>query len=183
MKIIKSKLSGVAEIESNPFVDHRGWFVRYFCQEQIKELNGGKEIVQINSSFTKRKGTIRGLHFQNSPYCEDKIVRCLSGQIFDVVLDLRLESKTFGQWQSIILDSEKMNMVYIPKGFAHGFQTLTDNCQILYLHTEYRNQKSEDGYYYNSPYLGIDWPLELTDISERDKNLKIFDKSSKKIKL
>ena len=100
-----------------------------------------------------------------------------------MVLDLRLESKTFGQWQSIILDSEKMNMVYIPKGFAHGFQTLTDNCQILYLHTEYRNQKSEDGYYYNSPYLGIDWPLELTDISERDKNLKIFDESAKKIKL
>jgi len=183
MEIIKSKLSGAAEIKCEPFIDHRGWFTRFFCQEEMFELNQGKSIVQINSSFTKKKGTIRGLHFQNHPYCEDKVVRCISGKIFDVMLDLRQESKTFGQWQAVILDSKKMNMVYIPKGFAHGFQTLTSNCQILYLHTESRNQISEDGYHFNSPYLNIDWPLELTDISERDKNLKIFTKNSKKIKL
>ena len=170
MKIIKSKLSGVAEIESNPFVDHRGWFVRYFCQDQIKELNGGKEIVQINSSFTKKKGTIRGLHFQNSPYCEDKIVRCLSGQIFDVVLDLRLESKTFGQWQSIILDSEKMNMVYIPKGFAHGFQTLENNVAMVYFHNAPFDEKLYTGLNPLDPHLNIKWPQKISNISDNDKN-------------
>lgn len=183
MKIINSKLSGAAEITSNPFHDHRGWFVRFFCQEEMLELNNNKNIVQINSSFTKKKGAIRGLHFQNTPFCEDKIVRCISGKIFDVILDLRDGSKTFGQWQSIVLDSKKMNMLYIPKGFAHGFQTLKSNCQILYLHTEFRHQKSEDGYRYDSSHLNIKWPLEVTDISNRDKNLKEFTKVSNKIKL
>ena len=183
MKIIKSKLSGAAQIISEPFIDHRGWFVRFFCQEEMLELNDDKNIVQINSSFTKKKGTIRGLHFQNSPYCEDKIVRCISGKIFDVMLDLRDGSETFGQWQSVILDSKKMNMAYIPKGFAHGFQTLKSNCQILYLHTEYRNQISEDGYHFDSNFLNIKWPIKVTDISARDKNLKEFTQGSKKIKL
>jgi dTDP-4-dehydrorhamnose 3,5-epimerase len=176
MIIHKTLLEGAAEIECSPNRDDRGWFTRYFCQEELYEINGGREIVQINSSFTKLAGTIRGLHRQKAPYEEDKIVRCIAGKIFDVMLDNRKSSATYGEWHSVILDAEKMNMVYVPKGFAHGFQTLTSDCQILYLHTQAHAPEAEAGYHYNSPELGINWPLQVTDLSERDKGLKDFIK-------
>jgi dTDP-4-dehydrorhamnose 3,5-epimerase len=174
MKITNLPLNGAAEIHSPTLKDERGWFSRYFCQKELSVINGDKNIVQINSSFTKLTGTIRGLHLQHSPHEEDKIVRCITGKIFDVMLDARLGSITYGKWHSVILDAQKMNMVYIPKGFAHGFQTLEPNCEILYLHTQFHTPKAEGGYRYDSPELNIGWPLEIAEVSARDKNLEIF---------
>jgi len=177
MNIVKTSLAGAAEIECSPHRDGRGWFTRYFCQEELYDINGGREIVQINSSFTALAGTVRGLHYQVAPHEEDKIARCISGKIYDVILDNRKDSITYGQWHSVILDAEQMNMIYIPKGFAHGFQTLTKDCQVLYLHTESHYPDAEAGFFYNSPELQIPWPIEVSDLSVRDKNLKFFNKS------
>jgi dTDP-4-dehydrorhamnose 3,5-epimerase len=176
MIINNTFLGGVAEIETTPEIDDRGWFTRYFCQHDLLEINGNKNIVQINSSFTKLTGTIRGLHFQNYPHEEDKIVRCLSGKVFEVIVDIRDDSPTYGQWKEIILDADIMNMVYVPKGFAHGFQTLTPNCHILYLHTQFHYPEAEDGFHYASPELNIKWPLNCSILSTRDKNLNTFKK-------
>jgi dTDP-4-dehydrorhamnose 3,5-epimerase len=176
MKIIKSFLEGAAEIECFSHKDERGWFARYYCQEELKEISSDLKIVQINSSFTEFSGTIRGLHLQKPPYEEDKIVRCISGKIYDVILDSRRGSDTFGKWQGVILDSEKMNMLYVPKGFAHGFQTLVPNCQVLYLHTQFHQPDSEGGFHYESPELNITWPLEAAHLSERDRKLDFFKK-------
>ena len=181
MNIINLPLKGAAEITSSTLKDERGWFARYFCRKELFAINGNKEILQINSSFTKLAGTIRGLHLQSAPYEEDKIVRCIKGKIFDVMLDVRLGSSTYGEWCSVILEAQKMNMVYIPKGFAHGFQTLEPNCEVLYLHTQFYVPDAEVGYRYDSPALNIDWPLEISEVSEKDRKLDIF--SSKKSKL
>jgi dTDP-4-dehydrorhamnose 3,5-epimerase len=108
---------------------------------------------------------------------EDKIVRCIQGSVFDVIVDLRHASPTFGEWHSVVLDSRLQNMLYIPKGFAHGFQTLEPNCQILYLHTEYHSSESEGGFRYDSESLGIKWPLPACDLSLRDQGLPVFEKN------
>ena len=142
----KLDLDGAFELKSKKKLDQRGWFARLFCQKELFLINKGKNIVQINSSYSKKKGTIRGLHFQKSPFQEDKVVRCISGEVFDVIVDIRANSKTFGQWRSLILSSKKMNAIYIPKGFAHGYQTLSNNCQILYFHTEFYKKESENGF-------------------------------------
>ena len=176
-------LSGAAEIHCSPIKDERGWFARYFCQETLSEINHGRPIQQVNSSFTKQRGTIRGLHFQNPPFAEDKIVRCILGSVYDVMLDLRWNSPTLGRWHGVVLDAEKMNMVYIPRGFAHGLQTLEDDCQVLYLHTEFHAPHSERGFRYDSPFLNIPWPLDVTHLSDRDKTLPLFESSFEGIKI
>ena len=137
------------------------------------------EFVQDNHSLSRSSGTLRGLLFQAPPAAQGKLVRCGRGAIFDVIVDLRKHSKTFGKWKSVILDSKMMNMVFVPSGFAHGFQTLAPDCEILYLHTDYHNQELECGYNYNSQNLKINWPLEVTQISERDRNLKFFQDKRK----
>lgn len=177
MHIEPLPLEGAAELRSVVRQDSRGWFARWFCQEELAALNGGRPLQQINSSFTAKKGAVRGLHFQFSPYTEDKLVRCLAGRVFDVMVDLRRGSKTYGQWLSVTLDAREMNMVYIPRGFTHGFQTLTENCQMLYLHTEFFAPEHQGGLRYDSPELGIAWPLPVTDISERDASLAPLDRS------
>ncbi|MDX8378086.1 MAG: dTDP-4-dehydrorhamnose 3,5-epimerase family protein [Mariprofundales bacterium] len=177
MKVFPTPLLGAAEIKCSTIDDDRGWFSRFFCQKELYELNGGREIQQVNSSFTIKRGTIRGLHFQYPPCTEDKIIRCISGRVFDVMVDLRKGSLTLGQWHGVILDSALMNMVYIPRGFAHGFQTLEENCQMLYLHTEFYNNKCDGAFSYDSPMLNIKWPIEITHVSERDKKLSCLDQS------
>jgi dTDP-4-dehydrorhamnose 3,5-epimerase len=164
-------LAGAAEIESPPHRDHRGWFTRWFCQRELEQLNDGRSIQQINSSFTRRAGAVRGLHFQYPPAMEDKLVRCIAGRVFDVMVDLRKDSPTRGKWHALVLDAEEQKMVYIPRGFAHGFQTLVDGCQILYLHTEFHAPDREGGFRYDSPCLGIEWPIPVTELSDRDRNL------------
>jgi dTDP-4-dehydrorhamnose 3,5-epimerase len=170
MDFIKTEISDLFLIEPEPYYDNRGKFYRVFCQKKFQNINMGKKrIVQINQSFNKIKGTIRGMHYQHPPKAETKIVKCIKGKIFDVVIDLRENSPTFLKSYSIILSMENMKMIYIPEGFAHGFQTLSNNSEVLYLHTEFYNPEFEDGLRYDDPKLSIDWPLEVTEISARDK--------------
>ncbi len=168
-------LAGAAEIRTTLRGDARGWFARWFCQEELSELNGGRPIQQVNSSFTQARGSVRGLHFQLAPHAEDKVIRCIQGRVHDVLVDLRRDSATFGQWHAVELDAERANMVYVPRGFAHGFQTLAPDCQMLYLHTEFFAPEHQGGLRWDSPDLGIAWPLPLAEISLRDAALPRFD--------
>lgn len=173
--MIPLPLEGAAEFRATPHRDDRGFFCRWFCQRELDVVNAGRPIQQINCSHTTRKGTIRGLHFQLPPHAEDKVVRCIRGRLFDVIVDIRRASSTFGKWHGLVLDAGEMNMVYVPRGFAHGFQTLEDDCQILYLHTEFHAPGAEAGLRYDSPALNIAWPLEITEFSHRDRTLPLFD--------
>ncbi len=177
MRIEALPLEGAAVLRTEARRDSRGWFARWFCQEEMAALNQGRAIQQINSSFTAQSGAVRGLHFQVAPHAEDKIVRCVAGRVFDVMVDLRKNSQTFGSWHGVELDAEEMNMVYIPRGFAHGFQTLTTDCQMLYLHTDFFAPEHQGGLHYASPELGIEWPLKVTEISKRDASLPTFNET------
>ena len=173
MEMIPLPLAGAAEFRTKPVKDTRGWFARFFCQRELLEVNAGRPIQQVNCSHSTKRGTVRGLHLQTPPHSEDKAVRCIRGRVFDVIVDLRRGSPTFGKWHSVELDAVEMNMIYIPRGFAHGFQTLQDNCQLLYLHTEFHAPHAEGGFRYDSPSLGIDWPIPVTEISKRDHELPV----------
>ncbi|MFX1590950.1 MAG: dTDP-4-dehydrorhamnose 3,5-epimerase family protein [Promethearchaeota archaeon] len=127
-----------------------------------------KEIVQINNSVTKLKGSVRGMHFQYPPKAEIKIIKCIKGKVFDVAVDIRKNSTTFLEWHGEVLTEDNFIMLYIPQGFAHGFQTLEDNTELLYLHTEFYSPEFEGGLLYNDPILNITWPLDVADISQRD---------------
>ena len=170
MKFLKTKLNGLFVIEPELYEDNRGNFYRVFCQNELKKIGYNKSIVQINQSFNKKKGTIRGMHFQYPPMAEIKLVRCIAGSVFDVAIDLRANSPTYLQWHSEILSAENKKIICIPEGFAHGFQTLEDNTELIYLHTEFYSSELESAVRYNDPKFNISWPLELTIISERDKN-------------
>lgn len=158
-------------IEPEPFQDDRGLFARVFCQHEFNELGHTKTIVQINHSLTAERGAIRGMHFQYSPKAEIKMVKCIKGSVFDVVVDLRNLSPTFGKWHGEVLSSDNMKMMYIPEGFAHGFQTLDENAELLYLHSEFYDPKYEGGVVFDDPDVGIVWPLPAAVISDKDRNL------------
>jgi dTDP-4-dehydrorhamnose 3,5-epimerase len=177
MEVVALSLPGAAEIRATPHRDERGHFVRWFCQEELAPVNGGRRIEQVNASLTRQTGTVRGLHFRQPPHEEDRSVRCIAGRVFDVLVDLRQGSPTFGRWQGLVLDAEEMNMVYVPRGFAHGFQTLEPDCRMLYLHTAFHVAEAEAGLAHDSPELGIEWPLPVSLLSERDRRLPAFDPS------
>lgn len=170
MKFVETPLSGAYEIEIDPFIDDRGLFARTFCKKEFNQIGFDKEIVQINHSLTKNKGTIRGLHYQRPPACEIKIIRCTQGHVFDVMVDLRADSPTFLKWHSVELSSDNMKMVYIPEGFAHGFQSLTDNVELIYHHSEFYRPEYENGLRFNDPFINIKWPLLPNSISIRDQS-------------
>ncbi len=180
-KFIKTKIEGLYTIEPEPFEDKRGKFFRVFCKDEFNKIGHLKEIVQINQSYTKNRGTIRGMHFQYPPKAEIKIVKCTSGSVFDVAIDLRRNSSTFLKWHSDVLSSENMKMMYIPEGFAHGFQTLENNCELIYFHTEFFNPKYEGGVNYYDPKVNIQWPLDITGISENDKKISFLNENFKGI--
>lgn len=165
----KTKISGLYRIEHNLIVDERGSFARTFDLNEFHDQNLKFSIVQIDRSVTKQKGTIRGMHFQKAPKAEDKIVQCIKGSIYDVAIDLRKESHTFGQWVAEELSEEKQKMVYIPQGFAHGFQALTDDCEVQYLMSEYYSPEHGDGVRWNDPAFKIKWPLSNPYMSDKDK--------------
>jgi dTDP-4-dehydrorhamnose 3,5-epimerase len=170
MKFAETLLKGAFAIVSEPFEDSRGLFVRFFCRDSLKEIIKNISIAQINYSLTIEKGSIRGLHFQYPPKSEVKMVRCLTGSVFDVIVDIRHDSPTFLNWHGEIISADNMKMMYIPKGFAHGFQTLEANCTLLYLHSESYDHSCEGALRYNDPMLGIKWPLTVTQLSNRDLN-------------
>ena len=168
MKIIKTKLTGLYIIDLEPKADSRGYFVRVFAREEFKKKDVNFNIVHINESKTLKKGTIRGLHFQKRPKQEDKIIRCLKGKVFDVAVDLRKNSKSYGQWLGQVLSENNNKLLLVPKGFAHGFQALTDNCIIQYYVSEYYSPPHEQGIRWNDPLINIEWPISKPTLSEKD---------------
>ncbi len=181
MKFKATSLSGMFVIEPKPFRDDRGFFARIFCKEEFRTTGLTKEIIHINHSLTAGRGVVRGMHFQKPPHAEIKIIKCLRGKVFDVAVDLRAGSATFLQWQGIELSGKEGNAVYIPEGFAHGFQTLEENSEMLYMHTQAYYPASEDGIRYNDPRVAIDWPLPVRDVSARDQKHSLLDDSYKGI--
>ena len=155
-------------IQFNPFSDLRGVFSRLFCENEFQGIGFDKKIVQINHSLTRERGAIRGLHFQKKPHCEAKIVRCIRGKAFDVLVDIRKNSPTFLQWCGVELSPEANNALFIPEGFAHGFQALKQNTELLYFHTEFYNKASEGILSYDDASIGIKWKLKAKRLSERD---------------
>lgn len=177
MKFIKTKLKDLYIIEPEPFEDDRGRFYRMLCKNELKQIGHTKEIVQINHSLTTQKGVIRGMHFQYPPKAEIKLVKCINGKVFDVAIDLRKNSPTFLQWHGEIISAKNLKIMYIPEGFAHGFQTLEENSELLYFHTEFYSSEHEGGVRYDDPLIDIEWPLEVSDLSERDKNHKLLNEN------
>jgi len=161
-------LEGSYIVEPTGFSDDRGWFGRIYCKNEFREIGHDKEWVQMNHSSTKKTGSIRGMHFQNHPFREIKMVKCVSGAVFDVIIDIRKNSSTFLKWFGQELSADNRKMLYIPEGFAHGFQTLTDDSDLIYLHSEFYVPNAEAGIRYNDPKLNIDWPLIPSVISDRD---------------
>ncbi len=180
-KFLKTKLSGVYIIEPQPKRDYRGLFIRVFCREEFRQINHAGEFVQINHSITREKGTVRGVHYQLPPIAEIKLIRCIKGRVFDAIVDIRKGSPTFLHWVGAELSAENMEMVYIPKGCAHGFQTLEDDCELIYHHTEFYTPQYETGIRYNDALVNISWPLEVRNLSERDKSYPLLDKNFKGI--
>jgi dTDP-4-dehydrorhamnose 3,5-epimerase len=164
-----TKISNLYVGKRSKFENNVGTFERLFCKDEFKNIGLLNNIVQINRNFTNDAGTLRGLHFQYSPFAEEKVITCLKGSIFDVALDIRKDSPTFLKWHGEILSDSNNKCIYIPKGFAHGFVTLVNNCEILYFHSEFYSSKNEGGILYNDPIVNIEWPVEIKKLSERDK--------------
>jgi dTDP-4-dehydrorhamnose 3,5-epimerase len=169
LNIIKTDFKNLYIIEPNSFKDERGAFSRIFCEDELKDIFQFN-IKQINHSITKEKGTVRGLHFQYEPNAEIKMVKCIKGAILDVVVDIRKNSPTFLQYFSIELTEQNQKMIYIPKGFAHGFQTLEDNTELIYFHSSVYTQNNEGGINIYDSKLNIKFPLDIINISKRDEN-------------
>ena len=163
-------LTGAYLIEPELISDERGFFARSYCRDEfiVKGLN--PNLVQCNISFNKVLGTLRGMHYQKAPYAEAKLVRCTQGSIYDVIIDLRPESKTVKQWVGVELSAQNRNALYVPAGFAHGFITLQDNTEVLYKMSEYFHGECAAGVRWNDPTFAIKWPIEVKVISERDQN-------------
>jgi dTDP-4-dehydrorhamnose 3,5-epimerase len=165
----KLPLPGLILIRRIRMGDARGYLERLFCARELAEAGWTDPIAQINQTYTARQGTIRGMHFQHPPHSEKKLVMCLKGRIYDVAIDIRKDSPTFLKWHGEILSPEASNVLLIPEGFAHGFQTLSADVEMLYFHSEFYALESEGGIRYNDPNVGIHWPMEVMDLSERDK--------------
>ena len=168
-KFQELEINDVFEISNMPLIDERGYLTRLFCCENFHDIGSFDSISQVNRTFTKNKGTIRGMHFQNPPASESKIIICLKGEIMDVAIDVRKNSKTFLKHVSLRLNNEKNNMILIPKGFAHGFQTLTDNVELLYFHDHKYSPVNEKGINPFDPEVGINWPIKKATTSKKDK--------------
>jgi dTDP-4-dehydrorhamnose 3,5-epimerase len=169
-----TKLKGAFVIEPERQDDHRGFFARTWCQQEFAAHELNACLVQCNISFNKKKGTLRGMHYQASPYAEDKLVRCTMGAIYDVIIDLRLGSPTFKQHIGVALTAENRRMLYVPEGFAHGFQTLEDNTEVFYQMSEFYVPEYARGIRWNDPAFNIRWPADERIILERDQTYPDF---------
>lgn len=170
MKITKTNLEGVVIIEPSVFGDHRGWFMETYSETKFKEAGINLNFVQDNQSFSATKGTLRGLHYQLKPKAQTKLVRCTNGSIFDVAVDIRKGSPSYGKWFGIELTSENKKQLLIPQGFAHGFITLTDDVEVQYKVDELYAPECDRGIIWSDPLIGIEWPMNVTPVlSEKDK--------------
>jgi dTDP-4-dehydrorhamnose 3,5-epimerase len=175
VNIAATALPGVVIVSSTPFSDHRGAFIRLYCERELARVIGGRRIVQINHSRTAMIGAVRGMHFQMRPHAEMKLIRCLRGRVWDVAVDLRAGSPTFLRWHAEELTPQTAHMLVIPEGCAHGFQVLEAESELLYLHTAFYTPEAEGGVSFADPRLAIPWPLPIADFSERDRNLPPID--------
>jgi len=171
VKFISTEIAGVWLIVPEPIEDERGSFARLYCRREFESHGLNAELAQCSASFNKRKGTLRGLHYQADPYGEDKIVRCTRGVIFDVIADLRPDSRTFCHWRGFELTADNPTMVYIPRGVAHGFLTMADNTEIFYQMSEFHHPEASRGVRWDDPTLNIRWVDKPAVISDQDQGL------------
>jgi dTDP-4-dehydrorhamnose 3,5-epimerase len=167
---ISTRLTGLMLVQRKAIEDQRGFLSRFYCADEFGEMGIKKSIAQINHTLTRQRGAVRGLHFQHPPHAEAKLVSCLKGEILDVAVDLRRDSPTFLHWHGEILSANNRKSLFIPEGYAHGFQTLTEDCELIYLHTASYHPEAEAALNMADPRLNITWPLPINDISERDRN-------------
>jgi len=173
----ETKLKGAFLIDIQKLEDERGFFARTWCEHEMAEHGINVHIVQANTSLNLKKGTLRGMHFQKSPYVEAKLVRCIRGAVYDVMVDLRPESPTFKQWFGVELTADNYKMVFIPEKFAHGFVTLEDNSELTYMISQFYTPGYDMGFRWNDPAFNINWPVEVAVISEKDKNYPDFNEN------
>jgi dTDP-4-dehydrorhamnose 3,5-epimerase len=168
--ILPTTLEGLKVLRRKPVSDSRGFLERMFCAQEFVPVLGEKIITQVNRTLTGKCGSTRGMHFQRAPHAETKFVTCLRGEVFDVVVDVRKNSPTFLHWHGELLTQDNHVTLLIPEGFAHGFQTLSNDCEMLYFHTAAYHAESESALNAQDPRIGINWPMEITEQSERDKS-------------
>jgi len=175
MDFVSTAIDGCYVVMPSPFEDARGWFARYYCEKAFAAIGHTRHWVQCNHSFTGLQGTVRGLHFQLPPAQEIKLVKCISGAVFDVAVDLRKKSPTYLKWFGFELSARNRAMLYIPEGVAHGFQTLLPDSELIYHHSNFFSPEHEAGIRYNDPILNIEWPLPIAQVSQRDGALPYTD--------
>ncbi len=174
MKFHSTTLSGVWRIELERRGDERGFLVRTFCEREFAEHGLNTRWLQSNATQTQRRGIIRGLHYQAEPQPEIKLVRCTAGRIWDIVVDIRPNSPLFGKWEAFELGGESLSQLYVPAGFAHGFQCLTDNCDLVYQMSEFYQPDLQRGVRWDDPMLAIPWPIVPAELSERDRSFPLL---------
>ena len=163
-------LGGATIVDLERREDERGFFARIYCEREFAEHGLRARMVQSNMSHTRRAGTLRGMHYQIPPHSEDKLVRCVRGAIWDAIVDLRPDSPTFRKWIGVELSADNGRMLLVPKGFAHGFVTLTEDCAVTYQVSEFYTPAAERGLRWNDPAIGIRWPVEVVDLSDKDRD-------------
>jgi dTDP-4-dehydrorhamnose 3,5-epimerase len=176
MIFTETQLKGAFILEPEQFEDERGFFARTWCEREFEQHGLNPRLVQCNISFNKRKGTLRGMHYQSAPYAEAKLVRCTSGAIYDVIIDLRPESATFKQWIGVELTAHNRLELYVPEGFAHGFQTLEDNSEVFYQMSEFYQPEAARGVRWDDPAFKISWSEVASNriISDKDQQYQDF---------
>src|SRR5688572_17796333 len=175
MVFTETKIKGAFVVDIKRIQDERGFFGRAFCQHEMKQHGLNEVVAQTNLSHNPTRGTLRGLHYQDAPHEESKLVRCTRGSLFDVLVDLRKGSPTYCQWFGITLTADSFTMLYVPEGCAHGFLTLEDNTDIMYQVSNFYAPGAEKGLLWNDPAFGIQWPMEPTIISDKDRNQPLFN--------
>ena len=176
MKIEKTGLKDAFLIIPDVFGDNRGWFMETYSKEKLKEITG-VEFVQDNQSYSSQKGIIRGLHCQTNPHCQTKLIRCTRGEICDIIVDIRKGSPTYKKWIKVVLTEENKKQLFIPKGFLHGFVTLTDDVEVQYKVDDYYSKPNDRSVKFDDPEFGVDWGVDNPILSEKDKNAPLFKDS------
>ncbi len=175
MNLSETKLKGAYIIEIEPVMDERGFFARSFCANEFEKHGLNPRFVQCNVSYNKKKGTLRGMHYQAAPHEEVKMVSCTRGAIYDVIIDLQPNSPTYCQWFAVELTADNYKMLYVPEGFAHGFQTLEDNTVVFYQMSEFYRPEYARGVRWDDPAFGIEWLTSRPIMSKRDRNFLFFE--------
>lgn len=181
--ILDTPIAGLKIVERQQLGDSRGFLARLFCAKELVAAGWRKPVAQINHTLTQKAGTVRGMHFQRPPHSEMKLVTCLRGAIWDVAVDLRADSPAFFQWHAEELSADNHRALLIPEGFAHGFQTLVDDCELIYLHSAAYTPEAESGLNPNDTMLSITWPLAITELSGRDSQHAMIDQQFKGVRL